>query len=52
MFYFNMLIYIKYELGEEIVLGMIKKDNVLKNDIEILFWSFLEVIVKFLIIMI
>jgi hypothetical protein len=32
-----MLIYIKYESGEEIVLGMIKKDNVSKNDIEILF---------------
>lgn len=29
---FNMLIYIKYESGEGIILGMIKKDNVSKKD--------------------
>lgn len=49
---FNMLIYIKYESGEGIILGMIKKDNVSKKDgREILFWSSSEAIVNSMTIM-
>lgn len=50
---FNMLIYIKYESGEGIILGMIKKDNVSKkkDGREILFWSSSEAIVNSMTIM-